>query len=111
MHCSGCNREDAWNVRTIVDKGEFVSSCNFCGGYRPAGLEYSDVYFPGPHSCQNITDDNGKPVFFETRSQKAQYMREKGIQEAGDRIRGSYAMPRPSGRTWYEQRRSQGKLK
>lgn len=111
MECRNCKRPDAWQVRTSIEEGVFIDACNFCGGFGTPGLEYADVYFPGPHACQNITDDTGTPIQFHSKSHKARVMREKGIGEIGDRVGGSNALPRPSGRTWYEQRRSQGKIR
>lgn len=111
MDCRNCKRTDAYHVRTSVENGEFLDSCNFCGGFYSAGLEFADVYFPGPHVSENITDDRGVPIRLESRAHKARLMRERGMTEAGDRIRGSYDLPKPSGRSWYEQRRNQGKIR
>jgi hypothetical protein len=108
MRCDGCHREDAWAIRSWRDNGEWTGSCNFCSAF--TGPDIQDVYFPGPHTCQNITDKDGKPMFFSTRSEKARALKERGMSEAGDRIRGAYSMPRPSGKSWYEQRRLQGKV-
>jgi len=109
MECTTCKRTDAWSVRTVIEKGEFIDTCNFCGFNGSSTV--ADVYYPGPHSCENITDDKGTPIQFTSKGHKARVMRERGIMEAGDRIRGSYALPKPPGRSWYEQRRSLGKIR
>lgn len=111
MDCRGCGRTDAWAVRTIVDGNELIDTCNFCSGVGSGGTAASDVYFPRPHACQNITDEAGKPIFFESKSHKAQVMREKGLSEVGDRVHGARWYPKSQEKSWYGMRREAGKLR
>lgn len=50
-----------------------------------------DVFFDGKPE-HGLADDprTGQPIVFQSKSAKAAYLKERGLMEAGDRVRGSY---------------------
>lgn len=91
MTCRGCGNPSAWATRVIYDDGRLEETCNDCGNFRPSAT--SDVFWNGPHSIEHVTDSNGAPIHFESKAHKARVFKEQGLREAGDRIRGSTALP------------------
>lgn len=64
----------------------------FCKGCVSGTINFPDVFFDGKPE-ENLADDprTGQPPVFFSKSHKAEYLRSKGLQEAGDRVHGSYA--------------------
>ena len=93
MTCEGCGNKEAYHVVSRYDRatGLFDSICDRCGGSERGEMPvHSDVYWPGhPHYNRNICDKMGRPIFLESREHKARIMKEQGIREAGDSIRGA----------------------
>lgn len=92
MTCNGCQNKNANFVkagflRNEKDEREFYECCDGCGG---AGPVYApDVFWDGKPE-ENLADGpDGKPITFLSRGQKARYLKEKGIYEAGDSFHGA----------------------
>ena len=64
--------------------------CRLCQSPKAA---VPDVYFDGKPEI-NLADDptTGKPRVFSSRGEKAAYLKERGICEAGDKVRGAPVM-------------------
>lgn len=88
-----CGNKEAYRLRVghykdedgAVRKYEY---CNVCGEL--GALYVPDVYFDGKPE-KNLADVNGKPVEFLSKGQKAKYLKERGMVEAGDRVKGGTA--------------------
>lgn len=64
--------------------------CDLCGA---SATTVYDVYWDGKPE-ENLADGpDDKPIVFASKGQKARYMRERGIEEAGDRVRGAPFSP------------------
>lgn len=91
MRCDGCGTEDAFRVRAVWDKylQEKIECCDRCGNAGAAGLP--DVYWDGKPE-HGLADDpvTGQPRVFSSKREKAQYLRDRNLVEAGDRVRGSH---------------------
>jgi len=88
--CDGCMMERNWDTEygmaVVVEKKGFQRFCRYC---RHGRVNFPDVYWDGKPE-ENLADGpDGKPRTFLSRGQKAQYLKERGLQEAGDTIRGS----------------------
>lgn len=85
MVCAGCGNPEAYRTRTYAGGAQV---CDRCGGLGPLALP--DVFWDGMPE-HGLADDpvSGGPRVFLSRGQKARYLKEKGLVEAGDRIRGS----------------------
>lgn len=94
MDCSGCGNQKAF--RSVIwhskeEDGSFLKheTCDICGD--PGSAELHDVYWDGKPEI-NLADDpgTGKPRIFGSKNEKARYLRERGIVEAGDRHHGAF---------------------
>lgn len=75
----------AWHaMKSILEKSIWTDFCSECSDFRTASV--SDVYFKAPYWEQHM---GPAPVFIESRQQKARLLKERGLREAGDRVRGS----------------------
>lgn len=91
--CAGCHIEKDfqdcrfWRWPT---KGEMERVCKEC---RHTKASVPDVYWDGKPE-ENLADDprTGKPRIFLSKSEKAAYLRERGIMEAGDKVHGAPVM-------------------
>ena len=85
MICLNCNSTDARIWRKREDGTE---SCNNCSDVRRP-VAY-DVYFKEPYYDENLANkENPHGRWVPDKKTKAQYMKEKGIREAGDKVRGA----------------------
>jgi hypothetical protein len=72
-----CDHKGSVNSKSWVEEGEIVTICDRCGLSGSANL--ADVYWPG-HAYKSESLD----VEFTSRGQKAAYLKEHGLSEAGD---------------------------
>lgn len=92
MTCGGCKNAEASFVKAGFFKGEsgkreFYEYCDKCGGAGPVHIP--DVFWDGKPE-ENLADGpDGKPVVFFSKGQKARYLQERGIYEAGDTHHGA----------------------
>lgn len=61
--------------------------CDRCGEFAPA--KFYDVFFDGKPET-NLVDEHGNPMVFVSKSHKAQWLKEKNLREAGDKVRGAF---------------------
>lgn len=77
MICRLCMDKFATSVRSCVENGEIVDlGCDRCLGIQP---NVPDVYWPG----QTYTSES-LGVEFTSRGQKAKYLKDNNLSEAGD---------------------------
>ncbi len=89
--CGTCEETKTdWARIVIPEHGALKKICRTCM-IPKAGIP--DVYFDGKPE-ENLADDprTGKPRVFSSKAEKAAYLKERGIVEAGDRVRGAPAM-------------------
>lgn len=92
MKCQ-CGNENAIRIHGEWQRQEkegrrYVEFCERCGDLLT--LSFSDVYWDGkPEPCLADDPRTGQPRVFLSRAQKAQYLKENGLREAGDRVRGA----------------------
>jgi len=92
--CNGCEQEkddeDMVYVSTINFGKDLI---RFCKGCRNVSVSFPDVYWDGKPE-ENLADDplTGRPRVFSSKGEKAAYLKEKGLREAGDRVNGSYIL-------------------
>lgn len=93
-----CGNQNALRIKSWYENGEIVSVCDKCMDFTPTGMP--DAFLPRiGMTFDNLCDKMGKPIPIMSKAHKAQVMREKGVIEAGDRTRGSTALPSKS---WIE---------
>ena len=90
MKCEGCGNAYAARVRIGYSDGKKWERCDQCGA-SPVWLP--DVYLGGPggtvRTDENLCNpDNGKPIPYSTKREKAAIMRMLKVREAGDKNRG-----------------------
>lgn len=77
MICGACDEKHASSVKSMVQDGKVVDvGCDRCLGVRTS---VPDVYWPG-HEYKS----EALGVEFTSRGQKAQYLKDHGLTEAGD---------------------------
>jgi hypothetical protein len=93
MTCSGCGSSTATGLRAGFyknEKGEreYFEVCNACGGIGNAYV--ADVFWDGSPE-HGLADDpkTGQPRVFGSKSEKARYLKENFLEEAGDKIHGA----------------------
>jgi len=92
FHCDTCNQardfDKDYSLYIINRRNEVSRVCRSCRGR--SSVSFPDVYFDGKPE-ENLADDphTGKPRVFSSRGEKAAYLRERGIMEAGDLIHGA----------------------
>lgn len=86
MTCNGCGNIKAF--KTVTNAG--FEYCDRCGEMPKMGLP--DVYWDGTAE-HGLADDprTGQPVTFASRAQKARYLKERNLFEAGDKVHGAPA--------------------
>lgn len=88
--CGSCGalNPSSWGTSTARNEdGSYAEWCGGCSGGSFAALP--DVYWDGKPE-ENLADGpDGKPITFISRGQKAKYLAERGICEAGDRFHGA----------------------
>jgi hypothetical protein len=89
--CNGCATERDFDrdygLLIITPKDGIKRICRVC---RKPNAAIDDVYFDGRPE-ENLADDplTGKPRVFTSKAEKAAYLRERNIIEAGDRLHGA----------------------
>lgn len=80
-----------WKM-TVVQSGKNAKTFRYCKSCRSGTIEAPDVYWDGKEE-HGLADDpvTGKPRVFLSRGQKAAYLKERGLSEAGDRYHGAPA--------------------
>ena len=92
MTCGGCGNAEARKTQSGFVKSEtgeniYSESCEKCGFTGNVWLP--DVYFDGKPE-ENLADgQDGKPRVFASKRDKAIYLKQNGIIEAGDTLRGA----------------------
>lgn len=84
MTCDGCGNPNAFGLRRAIGRGW---TCNFCDELFSFASTF-DVFFDG-QSNPNLCDDLGRPVEFISKGQKSRWMKDRGVQEAGDLVHGA----------------------
>lgn len=84
MECSGCGNKKAYKTYS----GDGWEVCNECGS--PPTVLQPDVYWDGKPE-HGLPDDQktGKPMVFGSKLEKAIYLKQNHLREAGDRVKGS----------------------
>lgn len=84
MECGSCGNTKAF--RTVSGNG--WEYCDRCG--QVPSVAHADVYFDGKEE-HGLADDpaTGRPRVFGSRNEKARYLREHNLSEAGDKVRGA----------------------
>lgn len=92
FHCDGCNIDRDFNseygMLCIPKWGDGIRRyCKYC--HSPS-THFPDTFFNGKPEI-NLADDEhtGQPRVFFSKGQKAAYLKEKGLMEAGDRYHGA----------------------
>lgn len=88
--CNGCQKEKDFKECKFwlcIDKEPIKRFCRHC---KSGTVEFADVYWDGKPEI-NLADDplTGQPRVFLSKGQKASYLKERGLREAGDRIHGA----------------------
>ena len=93
MICNGCGNAQAYRSTIWSEKneqGEIVTleCCDRCGQTGSAFVP--DVYWDGKPEI-NLADDpvTGQPRTFASKGEKARYLQERGLCEAGDKFHGA----------------------
>ena len=86
LECDGCGNKHAHRIRIYEDR---TCICDACG--MGANTPVYDVYWDGKPE-HGLADDpaTGKPRVFTSKAEKAMYLREKGLVEMGDRVKGAH---------------------
>lgn len=92
FNCDSCGQERDFYLDygiSIVnsEKHTFIRICRLCR--RPKGA-VPDVYWDGKPEI-NLADDplTGRPRTFSSKGEKSAYLRDRGLQEAGDSYHGA----------------------
>lgn len=89
--CNGCNKpqdfDRDYGMLIISAKRELRRFCRFCCNPK---VYLPDVFWDGKPE-ENLADDprTGKPRVFSGKAEKAAYLKERGLVEAGDRVGGA----------------------
>lgn len=92
FYCDGCDRiaphiDLKRCVITAESEPKLLRFCRFCCD---AKASVPDVFFDGKPEINLADGPDGKPITFSSKHEKARYLKERGIMEAGDKVRGSY---------------------
>ena len=92
--CNGCEQDRDFDT----DYGILIITLRdgikrFCRSCRKPTAAAPDVFWDGKPE-ENLADDpnTGKARVFSSKSEKAAYLKERGIMEAGDRVHGAPVM-------------------
>ncbi len=83
MHCDTCGNTKAYKMEQRGNEPPFCDRCGY-----PGTVFLPDVYFKSGEVCENLVDEKGNGVAFGTRMEKYKFMKERGVSEAGDFVRG-----------------------
>jgi len=85
----GAKEPVRWTSTSSYDEeGRKIEWCDTCSSSSGSGVP--DVYWDGKPET-NLVDDHGQPMQFISKGHKARWLKEKGLSEAGDRVRGGTA--------------------
>ena len=90
--CDGCEKEKDFYKEFVfmtTTKEGTGKNLRFCRNCRTVRVSFPDIYFDGKPEENLADDENGKPRVFASKGQKASYLKERGIMEAGDRVHGA----------------------
>ncbi len=91
FHCNSClynKDEHEFSLLVIERWGHGIK--RYCRDCRSPRAGVPDTFFDGKPEI-NLADDphTGKPRVFSSKGEKARYLKERGLQEAGDRVNGA----------------------
>lgn len=89
--CNGCQKEvDFKDIVFVVAREKATDLERYCRSCRNPISTVHDVYWDGKPEI-NLADDpsTGKPIVFSSKGEKARYLKERGLVEAGDRKHGA----------------------
>lgn len=75
--CITCKSENYYKARVWVENGELAGMCDRCGDFEVQTVP--DVFFKTAYKSRALD------VEFTSKGQKATYLKEHGLSEAGDR--------------------------
>lgn len=75
--CANCQSETFTNKKVWIEHGQIQSLCDQCGDFFVSGVP--DVFFKTAYKSRALD------VEFTSKGQKAAYLKEHGLSEAGDR--------------------------
>lgn len=88
MLCNGCGNREAFRTQTLLGGGEL---CDRCGS---VGLPWvPDVFWDGKAEKTLADGPDGKSRVFGSKREKAIYLKQHHIAEAGDKVHGSFYLP------------------
>jgi hypothetical protein len=89
MVCSGCKQE-AYQIHGEFVGVDYIEHCDRCGEVSGMDASIPDVYWPGrEHTNPQLCDSMGVPYKLTSKAQKARVMKELGVSEVGDKVRGA----------------------
>jgi len=84
MYCAGCKTLNAARTRTgYSPDGKKWEYCDVCGGMAPVWLP--DVFLgngKGIKADENLCGDDGEPIPYQTKREKAVIMKMRGLRQA-----------------------------
>lgn len=90
--CCRCNQEKDFDLdfKMMIVSADGKRISRMCKSCRSGNIFAPDVYWDGKPE-EGLADDpvTGKPRVFFSAGQKAQYLKERGLQEAGDKFHGA----------------------
>lgn len=92
--CDTCEKDrdfdSEYGLFIATSKKEIKRICRLC---RSPKVFYPDIYFDGKPE-ENLADDpaTGRARVFFSKGEKASYLKERGLMEAGDRVHGAPVM-------------------
>lgn len=92
--CQGCDQEKDYSLFSILIIERWGHGIKrFCKDCRNPSPCVPDVYFDGKPE-HNLADDptTGQPRVFFSKGEKAAYLKQRGLMEAGDRVHGAPMM-------------------
>lgn len=82
--CETCGNK--YPIRRHYSASAQLWICDQCGA---SSASFPDVYWDGKPEINLADGPDGKPMTFLSRGQKAQYLKERGLCEAGDKFHGA----------------------
>lgn len=87
MICPRCGNKAAYRMHF----SEAGQCCDRCG--KLGSVTFHDVYFKAPYRDPNLVNPNRPQekdgVWVESRAHKASLLKEQGLREVGDKVRGA----------------------
>lgn len=91
--CNSCEKDkdySSFSLLLIEKWGEGIK--RYCRECRTPKAGVPDVFWDGKPEPNLANDENGNERVFFSKGQKAAYLKERGLQEAGDRVHGAPVM-------------------